>query len=91
MAVPNLNFLEVNPCANFDLVPDEIGVRLPTCDLYGPLTEGPAPFAVSVSRLCRLLDLASVAIWVAVAHGHAINPVWAVVCLVEEACVLGPV
>lgn len=91
MAVTNLNFLEVNPGADFDLVPDEAGVRLPTCELYRPLPEGPTPFAVGVSRLCRLLDLAGVTIWVAVAHGHAISPVWAVVCLVEEACVLGPV
>lgn len=66
-------------------------MRLPACELYRPLTEGPAPFAVGVYRLGRFLEFAGVAIWVAIAHGHAISPIWAVVCLVEEACVLGPV
>lgn len=66
-------------------------MRLPACELYRPLAERPTPSAVGFYRLCRLLAIAGIAIRVAVAHWHAISPVRAVVCLVEEARVLGPV
>lgn len=41
--------------------------------------------------ICRLFELAGIAVWVAITYRHAVCPVRAIICLVEEAGVFGPV